>query len=97
MTGPSYLISRSAVEGLLQETFDRVYVHLEDVFVTGIVAEAAGIPRRMLPTLKNNGLPIQDRFIDCTLLKTISIHKVEPDQQLDMIRKAENPQCGLPK
>ena len=33
--GPSYLVSRSAVSDLYHAAHDQLYIHLEDVFVTG--------------------------------------------------------------
>merc|ERR1711997_1198106 len=44
VTGPSYLVSRSAVDLLVSGALQRPFFHLEDVFVTGIVAEEVGVP-----------------------------------------------------
>ncbi len=46
VTGPSYLISGSAVSKIFAEAMATSYIHLEDVFITGVVAEKLGIPRR---------------------------------------------------
>ena len=45
VTGPGYLVSAGAVEPLVRRALDTPYHHLEDVFLTGIVAEAAGVER----------------------------------------------------
>ncbi|XP_043196922.1 uncharacterized protein LOC122367670 [Amphibalanus amphitrite] len=45
VTGPGYLVSAGAVQPLLARALDTPYHHLEDVFLTGIVAEAAGVER----------------------------------------------------
>jgi hypothetical protein len=35
VAGPSYLVSRSAVSDLFQAALGQLYIHLEDVFLTG--------------------------------------------------------------
>lgn len=77
VTGPSYVVSAAGVSTLLQEAWDAPYVHLEDVFLTGIVAEQAGVPRRLVLEFKNNAERVPAKFLGCTLLRTIAIHKVK--------------------
>ena len=69
VTGPSYLLSRSAVDLLLSGALQRPFFHLEDVFVTGIVAEEVGVPRRNAPEFRNNANPIPVAFLGCTLTR----------------------------
>ena len=97
VTGPSYLISRPAFDLLQQAAMNRPFFHLEDVFITGIVAESVDVPRRLAVEFRNNATPIPTRFLGCTLTKTISIHKVKPEEQIELSRMAENPQCGKHK
>ena len=47
----------------------RPFFHLEDVFVTGIVAEEVGVPRRNAPEFRNNANPIPVAFLGCTLTR----------------------------
>ena len=94
VTGPSYLISRPAFDLLQQAAMNRPFFHLEDVFITGIVAESVDVPRRLAVEFRNNATPIPTRFLACTLTKTISIHKVKPEEQLELSEMAKNPQCG---
>ena len=75
-TGPSYLVSRGALEPLVEEALDQLYIHLEDVFLTGVVAERLGVERRNNEQFKNNAVRVPARFMGCTLLHTITIHKV---------------------
>ena len=50
VTGPSYLISRAAVSKIFDEAMESPFIHLEDVFLTGVIAEKLGIPRRYKQT-----------------------------------------------
>ena len=44
--GNGYLVAAAAAAPLLRAALAARYHHLEDVFVTGVAAEAAGVPRR---------------------------------------------------
>ena len=94
VTGPSYVVSRSAVNRIFNAALDHPFLHLEDVFLTGIIAEQCGIPRRLATEFRNNPVRIPARFLGCTLLRTIAVHKVEPFEQVKMAQMAQNPQCG---
>ena len=95
------LVSSPAVSQIFQTAMEHPFVHLEDVFLTGIIAEKCGIPRRLAVEFRNNAVRIPAKFLGCTLLRTISIHKVLPSEQVLMSKMAQNPQCGkkmtLPK
>ena len=95
------LVSSPAVNQIFQTAMEHPFVHLEDVFLTGIIAEKCGIPRRLAVEFRNNAVRIPAKFLGCTLLRTISIHKVLPSEQVLMSKMAQNPQCGkkmtLPK
>ena len=97
VTGPSYVASAAAVETLFRSAMEMPYMALEDVFLTGVVAEASGVPRRLVLEFKNNAMRVPTQFMGCTLLKTIAIHKVEPEEQLEMHKMAQKPVCGPPK
>ena len=75
-TGPSYLVSKAAVEPLVETALGQLYIHLEDVFLTGVVAEKLRVERRNNEQFKNNAVRVPARFMGCTLLHTITIHKV---------------------
>ena len=83
--------------GILDVAWNQPYISLEDVFITGILAEKAAIPRRLVTEFKNNAERIPTRFLGCTLLRTISIHKVKPEEQMELTKSAKNPLCGPPK
>ena len=82
---------------ILPLAWRRPYLHLEDVFVTGILASEAGVPRRMVMEFKNNPVKVPSKFLGCTLLKTVSVHNVDPEEQEKMYEMAKRPLCGPPK
>ena len=91
---PTLLVNRLAVNQIFQTALEHPFVHLEDVFLTGIIAEKCDIPRRLAIEFRNNAVRIPAQFLGCTLLRTISIHKVLPSEQLEMSKMARNPKCG---
>ena len=52
--------------------------------------------RRNVPEFRNNANPIPVAFLGCTLLRTVSIHKVKPGDQAKLFLMAKNPKCGDP-
>jgi len=96
-TGPSYLVSNKAVMEIVPVAMEEKYIHLEDVFLTGVVAESLGISRHNNEQFKNNANRVPARFMGCTLLHTITIHKVDPEEQEELTQLANNPECGKRK
>ncbi|XP_040572407.1 beta-1,3-galactosyltransferase 5 isoform X2 [Lepeophtheirus salmonis] len=94
VTGPSYLMNQEAIKRLLSNVMALPYIHLEDVFITGVTAEKSNVTRKHIQEFRNNGTPIPPKFIGCTLLRTITIHKVKPEEQMDYLKVAQRPQCG---
>ena len=45
----------------------------------------------------NNAVQIPEKFLSCTLLRMISIHKVLPSEQEELAKMAKNPQSGSGK
>ena len=93
-TGPSYLVSRRAVLEVLEAAMTHKYIHLEDVFLTGVVAEGLQIPRINLGEFKNNAVRVPVQFMGCTIEKSFTIHKVSPEEQRDLHDLAKSPNCG---
>lgn len=96
-TGPSYLVSRSAMDSISEAALDSPYIHLEDVFLTGVVAQGVGVERRHSGEFRNNANRIPAQFMGCTLMATITIHKVRPEEQEEMEEAARKPKCGREK
>jgi len=100
-TGPSYLLSKEAVKPICEAALDHKYIHLEDVFLTGVVAEEVGVVREDQAMFKNNANRVPARFMGCTINHTITIHKVGPEEQEELYTIAKDgancgPRAGSP-
>jgi len=95
-TGPSYLVSLQAAREIYQAAMEFKYIHLEDVFLTGVVADSLDISRLDVHEFKNNAVRVPAQFMGCTIQNSVTIHKVEPDEQRELYELAKNPNCGRP-
>lgn len=82
-TGPAYLLSSDIVRKLYDTALDQTYLKLEDVFVTGIVANKLGIKR----THANEFLNKKISYSACNVQRGISIHMVKYSEQFDLWKK----------
>ena len=65
----------------------------KDVF-TGILAEKLGIPQRLALELRNNAGRVPNPLLGCTLLRSISLHKIYADEQEELLIGSKTPTCG---
>ncbi|KAH8271104.1 hypothetical protein KR018_011898, partial [Drosophila ironensis] len=77
-TGPAYLITGDIVHELYKQSLNLLYIHLEDVYITGMVAEMLGIERVFVKEIYN----LRSILMTCFNRNQISIHMVEPPEQL---------------
>lgn len=82
-TGPAYLLSSDIVRKLYDAALDQTYLKLEDVFITGIVADKLGIKR----THDNEFLNKKISYSVCNVERSISIHMVKYSEQFDLWKK----------
>lgn len=82
-TGPAYLISNDIVRKLYDAALDQTYLKLEDVFMTGIVAEKLGIRRIHANEFLNKKI----MYNACNIQRGISIHMVKYSEQFDLWKK----------
>lgn len=82
-TGPAYLFSSDIVQNLYEGALNQTYLQLEDVFLTGIVAQTLGIKRVQAEGFLN----IRIGYAPCNVQKGISIHKVKYGEQFDLWKK----------
>ncbi|XP_076759989.1 beta-1,3-galactosyltransferase 5 [Xylocopa sonorina] len=82
-TGPAYLLSSDIVRKLYDAALDQTYLKLEDVFVTGIVADKLKIKR----THANEFLNKKISYSACNVQRGISIHMVKYSEQFDLWKK----------
>lgn len=89
-TGPAYLLPCNLSKELYLAALNRTYFKLEDVFVTGIVANDLKIKRIHAPEFVNKRIS----FTTCNIQKHISIHMVKSAEQYDLWKKLhESAQC----
>lgn len=78
-TGPAYMITGDAVKPLLDSALSGTPIYLEDVYVTGIAAERAGVRRLNHALMKNVKLKVDA----CSFRRFITSHMHSPD---DIVR-----------
>jgi hypothetical protein len=79
-TGPAYMFSGDAVRPLLETALSLTPIYLEDVYVTGIVAEKAGIRRLNHALIKN----VRLRVDACTFKRFMTSHRHSPQEILHL-------------
>lgn len=82
-TGPAYLFPANISKELYVAALNLTYFKLEDVFVTGIVANGLKIKRQHVPEFLNKKVPLSA----CNVQRGISIHMVKSTEQYDLWKK----------
>lgn len=82
-TGPAYLMTSDVIHDLYTTALNMIYLKLEDVFTTGIVAQERGIRRVHVSEFLNRRLSVTS----CYIHKAISIHMVKPFEQYDLWKR----------
>lgn len=82
-TGPAYLFPARLSKELYLAALNHTYFKLEDVFVTGIVANSLKIKRVHASEFLNKRVPLTA----CSVQKGISIHMVKGPEQYDLWKK----------
>lgn len=75
-TGPAYIFTGDATKYLLETALSSTPIYLEDVYVTGIVAEKAGVRRLNHALMKNVRLKVDA----CTFKRFITSHQHSPKE-----------------
>lgn len=82
-TGPAYVMTSDIVHELYTSSLEQLYLKLEDVFTTGIVAQKLGVKR----VHDNMFLNRRIAFNPCNIRKAISVHMIKPNEQFDLWKK----------
>ncbi|XP_068140863.1 uncharacterized protein [Drosophila tropicalis] len=82
-TGPAYVLTSDIVHDLYQRSLQTVYLKLEDVFTTGIVAQSLGIKRVHANEFVNRRIS----FNPCNIRNAISVHMIKSNEQFDLWKK----------
>lgn len=79
-TGPAYMFSGDATRPLLETSLALTPIYLEDVYVTGIVAEKAGVRRLNHALIKN----VRLRVDACTFKRFMTSHRHSPQEIINL-------------
>lgn len=82
-TGPAYLLPANLAKELYVAALNHTYFKLEDVFITGIVANNIKIRRIHAPEFLNKKV----KLTPCNVQKGISIHMIKGIEQYDLWKK----------
>ncbi|XP_034099236.1 acetylgalactosaminyl-O-glycosyl-glycoprotein beta-1,3-N-acetylglucosaminyltransferase-like [Drosophila albomicans] len=82
-TGPAYVMTGDIVHDLYVRSLKTVYLKLEDVFTTGIVAQSLGIERLHVNEFVNRRIS----FNPCNIRNAISVHMIKSNEQFDLWKK----------
>lgn len=82
-TGPAYLFTSDVVSDVYTKALETTYLKLEDVFTTGVVAQALKIKRQHVNEFFNKRIPLNA----CTVKKGISIHMIKFHEQFELWKK----------
>ncbi len=83
VTGPAYLVTRDAIHDLYTNALNTTFLKLEDVFITGVVAQNITVKRVHVNEFYNKRIP----FNVCNIRKAISIHMVKFHEQFILWEK----------
>ncbi|XP_055297470.1 beta-1,3-galactosyltransferase 5-like [Sitodiplosis mosellana] len=82
-----YLISGSTIHDLYTTALKQIFFKLEDVFMTGIVAELVNIERINVDNFREDGT---SRLDMCNLREKFVIHDIKINEQFDLWEKLMN-------
>jgi hypothetical protein len=80
VTGPAYVISGDALRPLYRSSINLTPIYLEDVYMTGIAAEDAGVKRMNMPMMCNVPVLVNE----CTFHKLMTSHKHSPEELIKL-------------
>ena len=80
-------MTRDCVKDLYSKALNETYLKLEDVYTTGIVAQAVGIKRVHVNEFLNRRIA----FNACNIKKAISLHMIKPTEEVDLWKKLLDP------
>ncbi|XP_022216476.2 beta-1,3-galactosyltransferase 5-like isoform X2 [Drosophila obscura] len=82
-TGPAYLLTGDIVHELYMHSLRTFYFQLEDVLITGILAESLNISRVHVDNFCNRRII----FTPCRISFAISVHMIKENEQYNLWRK----------
>jgi hypothetical protein len=86
VTGPAYLFSTGIAQSFFEKGMESRFLQLEDVFMTGVLAEAMNVSRVRVTEFENTAINVE-KTGRCELSKYISIHMIGYHEQFAIWRK----------
>lgn len=91
VAGPSYIVPSAVIPALLQTAKRTRFLHLEDVYTTGLVAQAAGIRHKTIISLTNSdGNKMEARWCYGSKVFQENVGPVNATRGWNILRKVEN-------
>ncbi|UYV65741.1 Fringe-like [Cordylochernes scorpioides] len=87
ITGPGYLFRAELASALYNASLDMPFLRLEDVFLTGVVAQRLGVARRGSPDFRSDSRWVARRLELPQVHRAITVHKNSP-QRMHWLFKA---------
>ncbi|XP_037083580.1 beta-1,3-galactosyltransferase 5-like [Pollicipes pollicipes] len=92
--GPIYLISSDATRGIYKRVMERPYLFIEDVTITGIGAQLAGVRRKRAPEMFTYHVPSSKT---CLFRLLIGAHQIPTEDLEDIWRRVQDPHIECPQ
>jgi hypothetical protein len=86
VTGPAYLFSTGIAQSFFEKGMESRFLQLEDVFMTGVLAEVMNVSRVRVAEFENTAINVESTS-RCELSKYISIHMIGYHEQFAIWRK----------
>ncbi|KAF0314532.1 Beta-1,3-galactosyltransferase 2 [Amphibalanus amphitrite] len=93
VTGPAYVMTGDLVKPLYQATLDAKFLTLEDVLVTGVVADKLHIKRVHAKEFINDRIKADT----CKFATSVSVHMVKFEEQFDIWKRIQDGRTRCPQ
>ena len=92
VTGPAYVMTGDLVEPLYHATLNARFIRLEDVLVTGVLADKLNITRVSAKEFMNYRI-VEDT---CRFATAVSVHNIKFEEQFDIWQSIQDGQTSCP-
>ena len=92
VTGPAYVMTGDLVKPLYQNTLDARFLTLEDVLVTGLVANKLNVKRIHAKEFINERIKADT----CKFATSVSVHMVKFEEQFDIWKRIQDGRTRCP-
>lgn len=87
-TGPAYVLTSDIVQQLYHAALNETYFKLEDVFITGMLANNQSNIQHLHYPQFMNGRPKNDEILDtCAMAKLAAVHELRKGEMFDLWKR----------